>query len=107
MREPGHERGGERDRVEAGQMRGDIGAKRVAEVEVGEHRVGQLGTGGGHGEHLAEQVGDVEHLDPAGPQRLRECVMLLLGTADPWYTVEEQRVAVARGQPREFRPGAM
>ena len=57
------------------------------------------------GQGLDEQLGQVEHLDAAGTQRLGERVVLLLRPGDPGDPVEQQLVVVARGQPLELGPG--
>ena len=54
------------------------------------------------GEGLDQQLGQVEHLDVAVTQRLRERVVLLLRAAHPRDAVEEQLVVVARREPLEL-----
>ena len=79
--------------------------QRVAEVHLGRHRGDRVLAGVLAGERLDQQVDEVEHLDVAVAQRLRERVVLVLGAADPRDAVEEQLVVVARGQPLQLRSG--
>ena len=58
-------------------------------------------------QRLDEQLDEVEHLDVAVAQRLRERVVLVLGSADPGDAVEEQAVVVAGGQSLELGTGSM
>ncbi len=57
------------------------------------------------GQHVPEQVGEVEHLDPPLAHQGHEAVVLLLGPLDPQQVVEQQPVLVLRGQARHLDAG--
>jgi hypothetical protein len=75
-----------------------VAAHRVAEVEPAECCRDRVVAGLVLMQGLGQQVGQVEHLDVARPQRLGERVVLLLGAVDPGDPVEEELVVVARGE---------
>jgi len=70
-----------------------------------DHRVHDLGAGGGVLERLDQQVGEVQDLDAAVLERRRERVVLLLRPRHPRQAVEEQVGVVAGGQALELRTG--
>ena len=58
-------------------------------------------------QHVGQQALEVEHLDAAIGERVRERVVLLAGAADPEDVVEQQRVLVVRREPLELEVGAV
>ena len=62
-------------------------------------------TGRGDVQRLGEQVAVVVHDRAAGPQHVRERVVLLLRPAHPEHVVEEQVGRVVRGEPLELQAG--
>jgi hypothetical protein len=105
VRQSGGEHGGQSGRVQIGEVVAHPPPEGVTEPGVGEDETGQFGARLGDRERLGEQVAQVEDLHAAAAQRLGEGVVLLLGSAHPRDRVEQQGVAVARGQPGQFRPG--
>ena len=89
---------------EVEQVRGQVAAQGVAEVQALQGQGDRPAAGLLRGQGLGEQLDQVEHLDVAVAQHLREGVVLLLRPVDPGDAVEEQPVVVARGQPLQLGP---
>jgi hypothetical protein len=56
---------------------------------------------------LGEEVGEQQHLDPAGAKQVGERVVFLLRPCDPGQPVEQQRVVVLRRQALKFGTGTV
>ena len=76
----------------------------VADVRLAQGVVHGVEPGLRHGQRLAQQVGQVQHLDAPAGQRRGERVVLVLRPVHPRDAVEQQPVVVARGQPAQLRP---
>ena len=68
----------------------------IAQGGVGQDRSYRFSPGGLIFEGFLEQFGHVQDLDPVIAQRVREDVMLLLGTAHPGQRVKDQQIPVPR-----------
>ncbi len=106
-REPGHEHLGE---LRRGQRREPLaeqpGERRPDPLRL-ERRRERLLPGRVDRERLLEQLAQVDDLDAARAQRLREGVVLELGARDPRHPVEEQLVVVARREAPQLAAGAV
>ena len=107
LRMPGGEVAGQLGRRAVVQQPEQVAAHRLADVEVGQRLGDRVVAGLGQLQGLGEQVGQVEHLDVAGPQRGGELVVLVLRLRHPGDGVEEELVVVARGEPLQLGPGAV
>ena len=56
--------------------------------------------GGGHIERLRQEIVHLHHLDPALPHLRHEVEMIALGALHPHHVVEQELIAVARGEAR-------
>src|SRR5919106_1350481 len=96
-----------RSRTQALEVAAQNVPERVTVPRVGQDGLDALRARGLVFEGAGQQVGEVENLDVMVAQRLREGVVLVLGSADPRDAVEEEFVVVPGGEPLQLGSGAM
>jgi hypothetical protein len=97
-RQPAEHGGGKCSRIQALEIGAGVLDQAEADLVGGDLAVEPPGRGRGVLERLGEQLVHLDHLDAALAHLGHEVEVVALGVLHPEHVVEQQRVAVGRGQ---------